>query len=291
MYREHIKKEKMILEAAIGDAYGAGFEFQEMNYIEKYNDLTQYHKHGMYTEIYKRYTDDTQMAIAIAELLLEEDNWTAEKVANKFVIAFHRDKRRGYSNRVYNALDTSKSGSDFIQIINNQSGGNGSAMRAYSIGYIKDIQKLLSFCEIQAKVSHDTIEGIQCAKRIALAVHFYRYDLDKNNDLISFINETLGENEIYEVTSPIDMHGYPTTKAVIKIVSEATSMKDCLKYCIDFGGDTDTVAELCMAILSQKKACDKILPAFLLEELENGAFGKEYLKKLDQQLEEKFGLM
>jgi ADP-ribosylglycohydrolase len=73
----------MILEAAIGDAYGAGFEFQELDYIIKNNDVTQYLKHGMYTEIYKRYTDDTQMAIAITELLLEEDNWNEVKVADK----------------------------------------------------------------------------------------------------------------------------------------------------------------------------------------------------------------
>lgn len=64
----------MILEAAIGDAYGAGFEFRDLDFIFQNNDLTQYHKHGLYTEIYKRYTDDTQMAIAISELLLEDDN-------------------------------------------------------------------------------------------------------------------------------------------------------------------------------------------------------------------------
>jgi ADP-ribosyl-[dinitrogen reductase] hydrolase len=278
----------MILEAAIGDAYGAGFEFQEIEYIKKYNDLTQYHEHGLYKEIYKRYTDDTQMAIAITELLLEEDVWNAEKVANKFVEVFHRDKRRGYSDRVYNALDASKNGKDFINIINNGSNGNGSAMRAYSIGFIKNIDKLLAYCEIQAKVSHDTIEGIQCAKRIALAVHFYRYGLDKKTNLITFLNETLGEKEIYEITSPIDMHGYPTTKAVIKIVSEANSMKDCLKLSIDYGGDTDTVAALCMAILSQKEDCQKGLPDFLLDELENGIYGKDYLRKLDSELNHKF---
>ncbi|WP_130734948.1 ADP-ribosylglycohydrolase family protein [Flavobacterium sp. J27] len=278
----------MILEAAIGDAYGAGFEFQGAHYIEKNNKLLQYHKHGLYSEIYKKYTDDTQMAIAITELLLEEDNWSIEKVADKFVTAFHRDKRRGYSDRVYNALDASTNGHEFISNLTFQSTGNGSAMRAYPIGYIKDIEKMLSFCEIQARTSHNTEEGILCAKRIALAVHFYRYDYDKKTDLISFLNETLKEDEVYEVVSPIDMHGYPTTKAVIKIVSEATSMEECLKYGIDFGGDTDTVAALCMAILSQKKDCEKRLPTFLFDELENGKFGKTYLMELDEKLEQKF---
>ena len=278
----------MILEAAIGDAYGAGFEFQKQEYIEHYNNLTRYHPHGLYQEIYKRYTDDTQMAIAITELLLEDLNWTEEKVASKFVEVFHRDKRRGYSDRVYNALDQSKNGFEFIANLTFQSNGNGSAMRAYPIGYVKDIPTLLQLCEIQAKTSHNTIEGIQCAKRIALAVHFYRYGLDKKYNLIDFINSTLNENEIYEIAAPIDMHGYPTTKAVIKIVSEATSMKDCLKTGIDYGGDTDTVAALCMAILSQKENCQKELPGFLCENLENGKYGRNYLMDLDFQINEKF---
>lgn len=278
----------MILEAAIGDAYGAGFEFQKLEYIENYNVVTRYHPHGLYHEIYKRYTDDTQMGIAITELLLEDLNWTEEKVASKFVEVFHRDKRRGYSDRVYNALDQSKDGLEFIANLTFQSNGNGSAMRAYPIGFVKDISTLLELCEIQAKTSHNTIEGIQCAKRIALAVHFYRYGLDKKYNLIDFVNSTLNEDEIYEIVSPIDMHGYPTTKAVIKIVSEATSMKDCLKESIDFGGDTDTVAALCMAILSQKENCEKGLPVFLYDNLENGKYGKDYLINLDFQLNEKF---
>lgn len=278
----------MILEAAIGDAYGAGFEFQGLDYIIKNNDLTQYHKHGMYTEIYKRYTDDTQMAIAIAELLLEDDNWNEVKVADKFVEVFHRDKRRGYSDRVYNALDASKNGNDFLRIIDNRSSGNGSAMRAYSIGLLNDIPQILDFCEIQAKTSHNTAEGISCAKRIALAVHFYKYQLGDKTSLIDFINDTLKEKEIYKVTSPIDMHGYFTTQAVIKIVSEANSMKDCLKRGIDFGGDTDTVAALCMAILSNKKDCEKTLPEFLYDQLENATYGKDFLISLDRKLTEKF---
>ena len=55
----------MILEAAIGDAYGAGFEFRDSDFIQKYNNLTEYHPHELYTEIFKKYTDDTQMALNV----------------------------------------------------------------------------------------------------------------------------------------------------------------------------------------------------------------------------------
>jgi ADP-ribosyl-[dinitrogen reductase] hydrolase len=278
----------MILQAAIGDAYGAGFEFQDMDYIRQNNHLQTYFQHGLCPEIHKRYTDDTQMTLAIAELLLEQDDWNVEMVADKFVEVFHRDKRRGYSERVYNALDASKNGKDFIKIIDNKSGGNGSSMRAYPLGLIPDLDKMLHFAEIQAKTSHDTTEGITCAKRMALAIHYHRYGYDKQCTLTAFLNETLKEKEVYKVTSPIDMHGFPTTQAVMHIVSEQNSLKDCLKYSIDFGGDTDTVASLCLAILSQKKGVKHDLPDFLFDELENGAFGRDYLIGLYKKLNDKF---
>jgi ADP-ribosyl-[dinitrogen reductase] hydrolase len=277
-----------MLEAAIGDAYGAGFEFREIDFIKKHNDLTRYIPHGLYQEIYKRYTDDTQMAIAVAELLLEDADWSEMSVADKFVATFHRDKRRGYSDRVYNALDASVSGKDFIRIIDNSSSGNGSAMRAYPLGFIKDVAQLLEYSKIQAIVSHNTTEGIVSAQRIALSVHYYRYGLDRELSLPDFINYSLKENTRYEIVSPIDMKGHPTTKAVIALVSAATSMQQCLKEGTDYGGDTDTVAALSLAILSQKRSCDKMLPSFLSQELENGEFGGDYLKMLDARLEKRF---
>ena len=278
----------MLLQAAIGDAYGAGFEFCEMDYIHQHNQLEEYLPHIHFTEIHKNYTDDTQMAIAIAELMLENEDWSPELVADKFVEVFHRDKRRGYSGRVYNALGTSKNGKEFIANINNQSGGNGSAMRAYSIGLFPDLAQVLHFAEVQAKTSHDTVEGISCAKRIALASHYFYYDYVEKYPLSTFLNEILNENEVYETLSPVDMHGYPTTKTVINLVPNYQSLAVCLKESIDLGGDTDTVASLSMALLSLKKDTIFDLPDFLFEQLENGAFGSDYLMDLDTKLKEKY---
>ena len=279
----------MILEAALGDAYGAGFEFKQQEFIRKNNNLEVYHEHGLYKDIFKKYTDDTQMAIAIAELLLEQNNWTPESVANKFVEVFHRDKRRGYSERIYNALNESNTGSDLINLIDYQSTGNGSAMRAYPIGLIKDIDELLELSKIQAMTTHNTKEGIVSAQRISLAVHYYLYK-NEEQPLISFLNETLKEKGNYEIVGPVSVHGFSTTNVVIPLVNNAFSLKEKLKESVDIGGDTDTVAELCMAILSIKKTSINNLPQFLFDELENGKYGRDYLISLDDKLFRKFNL-
>jgi ADP-ribosylglycohydrolase len=277
----------MLLHAAIGDAYGAGFEFQTADFIKKNNHLKAYFSHGLYTEIKGRYTDDTQMALALAELLLENnETWTHEIVADKFVQVFQRDKRRGYSDRMYNALDTSKNGQGFLQIIDNQSTANGSAMRVYPLGYIKDVQKLLSFATIQAQVSHDTHEGIEAAKRIALTMHYYIYDY-QNVSLLDFLKQYVELSEPLQIVAPIEFYGFPTTNAVLKLVENETDMKKCLKDGIDFGGDTDTVAALSMAILSVKTNHINNLPQFLFDELENGEFGRDYLMEIDSLLKRK----
>jgi ADP-ribosylglycohydrolase len=278
----------MLAEAAIGDAYGAGFEFRDMDFIRENNHLQAYFRHGLYESIFKTYTDDTQMALAIAELVLEEKNWTPEKIADKFVAVFHRDKRLGYSGRMYDALDTSKNGRELMTILNADSSGNGSAMRAYPLGYIKDINQLLEYAAMQARISHDTPEGIMAARRIALAAHYFIYNHSSKESLIDFLNNTLQENEKYQIVSPVDMHGYPTTQTVIRLVSEYNRLDLCLKDGIDLGGDTDTVASLCMALLSLKKDSIKTLPDFLWEELENGKFGRDYLKVIDQDLKTHF---
>lgn len=274
----------MLIQAAIGDAYGAGFEFRDAAFIQQHNTLEAYYAHGLFPEIQGRYTDDTQMAIAIAELLLEQSDWHEELVADKFVEVFHRDKRRGYSPRVYNALDASSNGRDFLKIIDKNSRGNGASMRAYPIGILPDKHQVLHFAAVQARASHNTTEGIIGAQRIALAAHYYHHDQEQGISLIDYLNETLCENEVYEVISPIDMHGFPTTKAVIRLVSDHTDLKNCLVAGVGYGGDTDTVASLCMALLSLKQGTEQNLPAFLYDGLETGVYGRDYLKRLDEKL-------
>src|SRR5579859_6186623 len=72
------RKMLMLLELAIGDAYGAGFEYADMSMIQRHNDLTRYVKHPRHHIKPGAYTDDTQMSIAIVEAMLSAQPWTAD---------------------------------------------------------------------------------------------------------------------------------------------------------------------------------------------------------------------
>lgn len=105
----------MILQGAIGDAYGAGFEFASKNIITIYNNLTGYTPHPEFPSIHKKYTDDTQMALAIAELIIDKIEWTPVNIANKFVDVFKRDPRQGYAKRFFKLLSEVNNGLDLIK--------------------------------------------------------------------------------------------------------------------------------------------------------------------------------
>jgi ADP-ribosylglycohydrolase len=82
----------MLLEIAIGDAYGAGFEFSAREKIVHGNTLARYLPHDLGIEA-GHYTDDTQMSIAVSETLLGASELTSDAFADAFVRCFKRDPR------------------------------------------------------------------------------------------------------------------------------------------------------------------------------------------------------
>jgi len=68
---------------ALGDAYGAGFEYSPPDLIRRHNVAAYYLKHPRHNIRPGCYTDDTQMTLAIVELLLSGERWTAEHLAER----------------------------------------------------------------------------------------------------------------------------------------------------------------------------------------------------------------
>ena len=114
----------MLKEIAIADAYGAGFEFSSPEKILNLNNLSGFSAHDLYG-MNGKYTDDTQMSIAVAELLVSQTEWTSETIASKFVECFKRDPRKGYSKGFYALLNEVESGVELIKKLKNDSNRNG----------------------------------------------------------------------------------------------------------------------------------------------------------------------
>src|SRR5689334_4178375 len=124
----------MLLELAIGDAYGAGFEYVNRQLIRQFNDLSGYAQHPRHSIRPGRYTDDTQMTLAIVEAILSGEDWTPLNLAGRFVEVFKRDPREGYAGSFHAFLRRSYSGEQFLRDIIPDSDKSGAAMRAIPIG-------------------------------------------------------------------------------------------------------------------------------------------------------------
>jgi len=308
----------MLVEAAIGDAYGVAFEVSaSKEQIRNFNNLEYVRVHP---SLIKKgeYTDDTQMMIANAEMILSDEPWTRESVANHFAEAFCRDERRGYSGGFFKVLLTLKEsgegGAGLLDRVSGDSDKSGAAMRVAPIGLYPDLNTLCDLCSIQSSITHNTPMGRSAALAVALMVHYFYYGLGPRKDLYDWFLAETGQLKLdgfgppsltqcpdkemlqknFVIAWPEDRRistlGWDCVAAAKQSVLENNSMSAILRQVCDYSGDTDTAACIAMAIAS---VCDEIkndLPRRLYEGLENGAYGRNYLESLDERLFDKFAI-
>jgi ADP-ribosyl-[dinitrogen reductase] hydrolase len=274
----------MLLELAIGDAYGAGFEFADPEFVYLHNNLTHYLQHPYYQTQPGSYTDDTQMSLAIAETIIKQQPWTPDILADNFVKVFKRDPREGYSQKFYQLLLTVKDGKDLLEIINFASDKSGAAMRTTPIGILATIPQVIEATTIQAAITHNTPDGINAAIATALMTHYFIYKLGEKKQLSEFLETHVSGNWSIPWQGKVESKGLMCVKAAITAVIKNHSLADLLKDCIAFTGDVDTVAAIALAAASCSIEYSQDLPSFLSENLENGQYGRDYLIELDRQL-------
>ena len=273
---------------AIGDAYGVCFEYAPREIVRTRNNLAGYFPHHKYQTGGGRYSDDTQMSIAVAETLLKlGDTATAYDFTTSFVAAFQRDPREGYASRFYEFLLTVTDADDFLSRIRSDSDKSGGAMRAGACGLFGDVEMVKPVAARQAAVTHDTPDGIAAAQAAALMVHYLLYRLGARRDLPHFLDAHVGG---YNWSRPhkgsVGAKGCDSVRAAITALVRNQSVADLLVDCVNFGGDVDTVAAIAMAAASCADDITHDIPEPLWNGLENDRFGRDSLIKLDRELQD-----
>lgn len=290
---------------AIGDAFGAGYEGCPPLKAEHSPRLEEYKKNPYgWSHIQPgNYTDDTQMSLAVAELLCSGEPFTIETLAKYFTIAYHRDKRPGYSYRTGSALERS-SGEEFLENINANSETNGAAMRAVPIGAVEDIADVLKYSIANAKATHNTKSAIASSEIVALASHYFFHELGDPGRVIgyclgymhdeprAYLYDLLHMEKFNPVTVfgeddadfGVPVHGLMTAGAMLYIISRNhNNAADTLREAVSLGGDTDTVASIALGIVASRTGLEQ-LPSVLIDNLENRAYGRNYLIEVGKKL-------
>ncbi|MCX6715288.1 MAG: ADP-ribosylglycohydrolase family protein [Candidatus Uhrbacteria bacterium] len=292
------RNDNMLLFIAIGDAVAAATEYIDprvyAQLIANTLRLDRYYQHPTHHKLKPgMYTDDTQMSIGVAEVLATPEygqlHATKLDFADAWTRVFHRNVRDGYARGFQAFLETTKLGIEFMDRIKPASEKNGACMRAVPLGVIKDTKTLLEVATVQASTTHDTPIGIFSAQAVALMSHFALYRDDPFDRLQDFLEIHLPNTILLHQMNlhrrwhgPVKSPATNTVHAVFDLLTHSSTLSEVLRGAIQFGGDTDSVASIALGIASTRMPND--LPQVLFDKLENGPYGRDYLKTLGAQL-------
>lgn len=291
-----------LLGLAVGDALGAPFEGMGAYDI--------YHGFGPVRGIVAKppvdvltYTDDTQMMIAVAEVLARNGRIDGDALMAAFVENF--DPGRGYGQGARRVIEAARDGGDWRELARTLfpggSLGNGAAMRVAPVGLLfrNDLDRVWREAEQSALPTHQHPVGIEGAQLVALAValaatadHF---------DRAAFFGELLARARTDEfrhqlaaaarlgTADPLNAFGSSiradrsVVTAIACFAASPSSFKDVITHAITLGDDTDTVAAMAGAISGAYLGAAAI-PAHLPTLLEDGPKGRTYIGTLADQL-------
>ncbi|SDD70679.1 ADP-ribosylglycohydrolase family protein [Actinokineospora iranica] len=277
-----------MVELAVGDAYGAGFEYADAAFVAERNTLRGYVPHPRHRSLRPgSYTDDTQMSIAVAEVLVSGDPWTAPTLADAFVRVFHRDRREGYAAGFHGLLCQVRDGEELLRRLRPASDKSGAAMRSAPLGLLPTVPEVLRHTEIQARVTHDTPDGVESAQAAALAVHYCHFGLGPVAEVGRWIDSRLTDGAggwARPWQGKVGAQGRMSVRAALTALAANDTLSGLLRACVAFTGDVDTVATIAIAAASRSAEFARDLPPALLDGLERGPYGFDYLAELDARL-------
>ena len=277
----------MLLEIAVGDALGAGYEFNDPA-IELHRDdlLHGYVQHAKHVGITPgMYTDDTQMSIGTAEAIVSGEPWVPETIVRHWLAAFRRDPRDGYARGFQAFLESHHTVEAFLADIRPDSDRAGAAMRAGPIGLIREPARVVEMATVQAEVTHSTRGGVDSAVAAALMAWYCHSSTEPKKHLPTFLAARV-PGHLWEQPwkGRVGVAGLECVAAALAAVVERDSLTGMLNHCIRYGGDVDTVAAIAMAAASGSQEITQDLPRHLIDGLENGKYGRDYLVDLDSKL-------
>lgn len=295
-----------MLGLAIGDAFGAPVEFLERG---KFPYIDRYYKGGKFNLSIGEYTDDTAMALCLAQSLIECNGLNQKDQLEKYIKWFKEGymsatgRAIGCGKQVYKALfkfmatNCNECGNSKFK----KGAGNGSLMRIAPIALFYKNHPLKTVMKMAEKSSYTThglkicadacrvysglivgaLDGIDKAKLLSKEYfkHICNEDKDyKYDDLIKIIME--GSYKI-KSEEEINSSGYVinTLEAALWAFYNTNSFKEGLILAVNLGNDSDTIG----AIYGQLAGAfygEENIDEYLKENLKNKNLIEEIALKL-----------
>jgi poly(ADP-ribose) glycohydrolase ARH3 len=297
-----------ILGGLLGDAFGSGFEGMVP-------DRAVFHLDNLSKKFPRRYTDDTDMTLALGESIIQSGKIDPEDIARQFSLTC--DLTRGYAMGTIKAVLALRAGMNWDQVarivFEEGSFGNGAAMRVSPIGlfYHHNLEDLQEAAIKQANITHVHPLGqwgaVMQAASVALAINQNPKESFKREQMVidlkgilwggpieyikalNKIEEMLAQGERIQAWKVVQTLGngvealFSVPSACYIAVTYIPDFYDAIRAAISLGGDTDTIAGMVGAIVGAHVG-EKGLPGEWIEQLEDGPRGRSFARSLADRL-------
>ena len=293
-----------LLGHALGDALGAPFEGRSPETIrQRYPTPARMLFDPPGQRLH--YTDDAQMAIAVAETLADHEDPDAVDYARAYVDNF--EIWRGYGGGAKKTIAALADGASVHEAatiaFETGSYGNGAAMRAAAVGLrlAEDPMRLVEQARQSALPTHCHPIGVDGAITIAAGTGFALRTADEPFDAdamwkelaglvstpefeakIETARSVTGPEQLLELGNGIAAHESAVT-ALALLALYPDDYPTAVSVAVCLGGDCDTVAAMAGGLVGARVS-EAALPEIWLERLEDGPKGKTYIAELATRL-------
>jgi ADP-ribosyl-[dinitrogen reductase] hydrolase len=255
------KAKGMLVGLAVGDALGAPLEFQEAREPDKY--ITQYHAGGYHTMKKGEWTDDTAMALAMAQALIDNygefnahdimHNWSRWYNNGEFIprgICFDIGNTTQKAIKKYDAINSVYNGVSF-----DSESGNGALMRLAPVVIVSaSPERAMELAVAQTVMTHGSTKAIEYSR--VLAHELWHGDaLQRYSDYrlpIDIEREQVMSGGYVVETYQCAMWAYQTTN----------SFDQCIIKAVNRGHDSDTCGAVAGMIAGAHYGYNKIPKKF-----------------------------
>lgn len=263
---------------AIGDALGAPVEFKEPGEFEPVSDYR-------YSHVWRipagYWTDDTSMAICLAESIVARDTVDAQDLLERFA-RWYQLGENSSTGRCFDIGTTTRSNIErFLDLgalqapdMSHQS-GNGGIMRLapVAVRWWHNTRWAEHMAELQSVTTHGSRECVDCATELALILT----RAIQGHAVKSELQERLGSLNNKHISN--QGRARDTLLAAKWCVATTHSFEEAVLKAVNLGGDSDTIGAVAGQIAGACYGIESIPERWLM-----GLFDKDRLVNLAEQL-------
>jgi poly(ADP-ribose) glycohydrolase ARH3 len=249
------------------------------------------------------YTDDTEMAIALAESLLERGSIEPRSLGCAF--AYAHDPRRGYGAGTTRVLRLVRSGlhpHDAARSLFGGEGsqGNGAAMRVapVAVRYADDGDALAEAARESARVTHAHSLAVDAAVAQAAAIAAALRGEAPLDAALAVATTAELRRRLAEAARLLDSEiqpaelaaalgnrptGHQSVPAAIYAAASRESVEAAVTFAVRCGGDTDTLGAMAGAVAAARMGASAI-PSHWVDALDDGPKGRSHVETLADRL-------